>query len=206
MTESNKNKTIVAAFLEGDRNQIQQTLTELRPVIWSLVQKWGGTQADVRDVMQDCIAELIFKYRRQPDYVIKSKFTTFMYGLCVNILRRKWEKKGKDLTHNSLDTDDEILRETITDKEAEQIDKTLEYTEKNRLIRRIFGQLSEGCRIIIGLRFVEQKSHKQIVELLGFSSVNYSKKRLSNCNGKLQELIQKKRLLRRHSGKSKGFV
>ncbi len=147
-----------------------------------LVETNGGTREDARDVFQEGLI-LMYQKVQKPDFELKSKFLTYFYAVCRNIWSNKLRKKPK----KEVTIDSQMLPIEEEDSLSE-----IEKNEQYLLYRKKFLELGADCQKVLRL-FLKKVSMKEITSQMGYSSINYTKKRKFMCKEKLMKLIKKDR-------------
>lgn len=169
----------INAIVTGESNGLRQIYAEFLPKIRRLVTNNGGREEDAQDVFQNAIL-VIFEKASKPEFKLTSSFYTLLYGICRNIWGNRLQKKSfKEVT----------LLEDIKYLSEENIEADLIKLEEQNMFWSAFQHLGEDCQKLLRLFFDKEKMEK-IAQMMGFSSVNYAKKRKFQCKEKLVSLIQ----------------
>lgn len=172
-------KSYLNAIRSGDRDALRQMYKEFLPRIARLITQNGGSKEDAKDVFQDAIIVLYEKVK-SPDFRLTSGFYTLLHGICRNIWGNRLKKKSR--TEVTLPEDDKYTL-------SEGIEQAIYAEEENKLFWSAFQKLGEECQKLMRLFFDKTKMEK-IMELLGFSSISYTKKRKFQCKEKLVAIIK----------------
>lgn len=147
-----------------------------------LVETNSGTREDAHDVFQEGLV-VMFQKTKDPDFELTSQFLTYLYAICRNIWSNRLRKKsGKEV---SLE---DSFQETVADNDPPITDDNEQY----HLYRKMFLRLGEGCQKILRL-YLRKTTMETIMKKMGFSSINYTKKRKFMCKEKLVKLIKNDR-------------
>lgn len=173
-------------LIEGLRRQdavaLQSVYSRFRGRIAALIGAWGGSEQDAQDIFQDALVAIFIRVQND-DFRLTSSFYTYLYSICQNL----WLKKFRENTrHNGVSLGLEAVSMPGTDYSTD-----LEYAERQQFIMEKFSALGDGCRELLRLSIIEEKTPAEIMELLGFGSIEYYYKRKSNCKDKLVELSRK---------------
>jgi RNA polymerase sigma-70 factor (ECF subfamily) len=128
---------------------------------------------DIADLYQEMVLQLWISY---PNFKGESAFSTWMYRVCLNTALTFFKKKKKK---DGIFSSFEI---TGMDRADSSIDAS-----KIELLYKAIKKLNDVDKAIIIL-FLEDKSHKEIGELLGISEGN-ARIRLHRAKDKLKEII-----------------
>ncbi|MCX6169272.1 MAG: RNA polymerase sigma factor [Ignavibacteriales bacterium] len=120
---------------------------------------------DAKEIVQECFIRI---WKHLKSYDSRSKFTTWMYKIIVNLCydrlkskrRYKWfEKSNEDIFEPEFVSSTDIERE-FTNKETVM------------LIKYFSNQLSEKQRIIFVLRDIEELSIKEVAKVTGMAEAS----------------------------------
>lgn len=170
----------IEAILTNDRPVLTALYRQFFPMVLKMVRGTGGSEADAKDVFQESIL-VIFNLAKQPDFQLKSQFSTFLYGVAFNCWRG--HRKKKSFSEVSIPEDATL----IADESSEAGDDGK--AEQQRLLYKAFAQLGDDCRAVL-LMFFEHKTMKEIAEKMGYGSENYATRRKHTCKERLVELVK----------------
>lgn len=172
-------------LLEGIRRRDNVVLSAVyqiyRPRILAFVVKQGGSEQEAKDVLQEAIVAIYINVQR-PDFQFIYSFDAYLYGIC----QKQWLKKFRDKSRRAGVSLDAVVELPIA---ADALACT-EYAERQFFVMQKFNTLPEGCRELLRLSVIEEKTPEEIVEQLGFGSLNYFYKRKSGCKDKLEALVR----------------
>lgn len=170
----------ITGIAAGDAQILDEIYVNYSKAIFKLVQKNNGTLEDAKDVIQESLI-VIYKKAKQSELVLTSSFLSFFYGVC----RRVWwrilrNRKGKMTPiSEELDLVDELdIEQAILRRERHEF-----YLEKLK-------ELSAGCRQILQL-YIEGKTAREIIKVMGFTSENYVRKRKYKCKEQLLNRVKR---------------
>ncbi len=174
------NETYLLAIRTNDAKVLRDLHGDFFPSIRRYVINNSGTEEDAKDIFMDVLEALLRKVK-QEELVLTCKLNTFL----TEIGARLWLKK---LRRNKFDagvtTDDPVVLKFVAALETH-----VEKTEEFKLYREKFRHLDRGCRQVLQLGIVENKSHDEITTITGHS-YDYSRKIRSKCLKKLISLIK----------------
>jgi RNA polymerase sigma factor (sigma-70 family) len=174
------------AILEGIRLRDSDTLSavyrQFRPRITALIGSLNGSEQEAKDIFQEAIV-VVFINVQKPGFQLTSSFYTYLHAVSHNLWLKKFREKKR---HNGVSLDaPEVLKLGI-DPSGD-----LEHAERGLFIMEKFRALGDGCRELLQMAVIEEKSPAEIVERLGFGSLAYYYKRKSMCKDKLTELTRR---------------
>lgn len=180
--KSVENQAYLEGIRQGKSEVIQIIYHKYGKAIVHLVETKGGTREDAKDVLQEGMM-LMYQKAKDPNFEISTSFLTYFYAVCRNIwLNKLRNRRVKEVTfdHKMLSMVEEV---DVSEAEIEQ-------NEQYYLYRKKFLSLGKDCQKILDL-FLKKVSMADIMQEMGFSSINYTKKRKFMCKKKLIELINK---------------
>lgn len=136
-------------------------------------------EEDAEDVFQEALY-IIIKRIDSGDLKLSSKFSTFFYAVCKNLLKRKLKSR--------------IIKEKYKiEKESQEAEYeepfiSFEVDHRQQIFDFYFLKLSPVCKNILELAWKE-KTNIEIAKILGYS-VKYVAKRKYECKNRLIDLIK----------------
>jgi len=147
-------------------------------IIIKICRAYTGSQEDFEDYYQEVCLQI---WKSKDSFKEQSKWSTWIYRLSLNVCLTLLKKKKNNSQH------------TISDykhPESSTEDNSLfEYDALNQLYKAI-RHLSELDRAII-LLYLEEKSYKEIAEIMGTSSNNIGV-RITRIKERLKKLLDGK--------------
>lgn len=177
-TEQHADQFYIDGLIKGDTTILTKIYEKYSSAIFKFVQQNSGTIDDAKDVIQESLI-VIYKKVKHTDFELTSNFFTFFYAICRNI----WFKMLRKRKHKMDDVDGDL---GLADNA--NIEEAIFMKERHRFYLSKLNELSVGCRQILQLH-IEGKKIKEIVQIMGFSSVNYASKRKSKCKEQLVNRI-----------------
>lgn len=143
----------------------------------------NGTKEDAEEVLQDALVT-IFQAIRKSGFQLTSKLDTFLFGVARNIWFKRLRKQRHEIETvafpDQVSNPDWIL-------EAE----TPSYAISDKMLQLI-RKMSNRCREILTMIYVEEKEIREIKEALGYQSLQAVRNKKSTCLKKLKEHFQGK--------------
>ena len=175
------NSELVRKSQLGDKAAFEQLVIRHQDLVFSLAYKLTGNREMANDVAQEAFIrawKAIEKFRGD------STFSTWIYRITVNTA---WTLRKKAKKHNTLNIDDTyepIVIDEKKDPELVAINSDLSSVLINALDKIPIEQ-----RIIVELKNIEGRSHKEIADYLDIS-VTAAKVRLHRAHQKLREILE----------------
>ena len=175
------NSELVRKSQLGDKAAFEQLVIRHQDLVFSLAYKLTGNREMANDVAQEAFIrawKAIEKFRGD------STFSTWVYRITVNTA---WTLRKKAKKHNTLNIDDTyepIVIDEKKDPELVAINSDLSSVLINALDKIPIEQ-----RIIVELKNIEGRSHKEIADYLDIS-VTAAKVRLHRAHQKLRHILE----------------
>ncbi len=139
----------------------------------------SGTLEQAKDVFQDGII-VLFNRVRWGDFLLTGTLKGYLYTICRNLWLMKLRTAGREPTleshHERIPLEDDLF-------------KSLESTERQRLIAGLLGKLGEDCHHIFDLFYYQKLSMSKIMDAFGLGSEQAAKNKKAQCLGKLREMV-----------------
>jgi RNA polymerase sigma factor (sigma-70 family) len=151
---------LVALIAKGDEGAFEELVQKYQQAVFNTVYRYIGNQDDVQDLAQEIFIKV---WRNAGKFKGKSKFSTWLYRIVVNhciSYRRKNRHK-----HVSLDE----LTEQGPVPESLRVEPDWEQKRKAELVRKAVDELPERQRMALVLAQFEDKSYKEIAEIMDVS-------------------------------------
>jgi RNA polymerase sigma factor (sigma-70 family) len=172
---------IVQGFRTSDQWVLLFVYEKLFPTTEKYIQNNGGSSEDARDVFQDAM-KVVFERISSEKFELTSSFHTFLFSICRHIwlqeLRNRKFVRGQFL---EIEVD-------VPGEENDALELEVLKIRQNALYRKHFDSLEEGCKELL-LLFLQNKSFKEIAEIMGFSDEMQAIHRKSKCKNLLTKRI-----------------
>ncbi len=125
--------------------------------VWRSLRRLGVPESDVADASQDVF---VVVHRRLAEFEGRSKMTTWLYGICLNVARDR-----KKLAHNRRRSDDDSPLEYAADERVD-IAGDAERRQGLQLLETLLDQLPLEQRAVFTLFEMEGLGGDAIAEML----------------------------------------
>ena len=139
-----------------------------------LVIKNSGTEEEAKDIFQDALI-VFWEKARQPEFVLTSRLSTFLYSVCQNLWRKELDRKSR------------FVREPQTEMQS---DEDPDQKERAEIVNRCIAQLGETCQKILMYYYFDRLSMVDIAEKLGLSGADTAKTKKYKCKQELDKLVK----------------
>jgi RNA polymerase sigma factor (sigma-70 family) len=144
--------------------EFTKRLKENKGIVYKICNSYCADKKDRDDLAQEIIYNL---WKSFNSYNAEYKFSTWMYRIALNVAISFYRQERKFKNHDSI-ADGLIVFEENPEAENE--------TENNlRLLQVFINELKEIDKAII-LLYLDDKSHREIAEITGFTETNVATK------------------------------
>jgi len=147
-------------------------VTENIDLIRHICRAYARNEEDLQDLMQEATVQLWRSHKR---FEGKSQISTWVYRVTLNVCLSQARKSKRQVQTYPLDTLD--FADNISNDEKEQIE----------LLYKSIRKLKESDRAIM-LLYLEEKSYKEIAEILGLTVSNVGVK-VNRLKNQLKKMI-----------------
>lgn len=175
-------KEVIEAIKNDDsRKLIKALYTIALPPIERHIKQKRGTRADAEDCFQEAVLTLVKKVK-DGSFDEKFEVKNFLFILARNSWYNKLKRSGRVV---ATELEDDQIEDESDDVEALMIDK-----ERQEAIVLLMSKAGERCKELLRLLLFENKKMKEVVSLMGFSSVEVVKTNHYRCKNKLKEALK----------------
>ena len=175
------NSELVKKSQLGDKSAFEELVKRHQDLVFSLSFKLTGNRELANDVAQESFIrawKAIEKFRGD------STFGTWIYRITVNTAWTLRKKAKKHYSLNIEDTQEPVVIDEKKDPELVAINSDLSV-----VLRKALNQIPLEQRIIVELKNIEGRSHKEIADYLDIS-VTAAKVRLHRAHQKLRNILE----------------
>ena len=179
--EEVSNSELVKKSQLGDKSAFEELVKRHQDLVFSLSFKLTGNRELANDVALEAFIrawKAIEKFRGD------STFGTWIYRITVNTAWTLRKKAKKHYSLNIEDTQEPVVIDEKKDPELVAINSDLSV-----VLRKALNQIPLEQRIIVELKNIEGRSHKEIADYLDIS-VTAAKVRLHRAHQKLRNILE----------------
>ena len=179
--EDVSNSELVKKSQLGDKSAFEELVKRHQELVFSLSFKLTGNRELANAVAQEAFIrawKAIGKFRGD------STFGTWIYRITVNTAWTLRKKAKKHYSLNIEDTQEPVVVDEKKDPELVAINSDL-----SLVLRKALNQIPLEQRIIVELKNIEGRSHKEIADYLDIS-VTAAKVRLHRAHQKLRNILE----------------
>ena len=144
----------------GQNELFLSVIEQNKGIIYKIANSFKKDEEDKKDLVQEIILQL---WRSFASYDARSKFSTWMYRVSLNVAIASYRKEKKK---NELITP---ISESII--ALDDNDDPTETQDNINMLQQFISELKELDRALM-LLYLEEKTGKEIAEILGLSETN----------------------------------
>lgn len=165
---------VIAKIKKGDERALDFLYKKNYKMMTNMIIKNNGTEEEAKDVYQEALI-VVWQKAMNPDFILSSKISTYLYSICQNLWRKELERKSR---HTG---EDEITSSVIID-----IDKK----ERIEVVNQCINNMGETCRAILTYYYFDEMSMAEIAKKMGFSNSDTAKTKKYKCKQELDKMIR----------------
>lgn len=188
-------KDVLEAIVQGGNQRLLalKTLfenTRIQKTIFSYIANVGGSQDDLREVMQETI--IVFdNVVKSGKFNQKSAIETFMVGIAKNVWREILRKRGK---YAFIDDMSKIqgVEENSADINIIHEEEEREKKQIQDLVQTVLGKLSEHCQNVLAL-YINKTKMKEIAVIKGYTGPDaeqQAKNAVMRCRKQMRVILE----------------
>ncbi|MDX1629151.1 MAG: sigma-70 family RNA polymerase sigma factor [Fulvivirga sp.] len=144
-----------------------------------IMHKISRTYCDTAEERQELVQEMVIQLWKSYDtFQSKSRFSTWMYRVCLNVALQK-VRKERHIKSKAVDFVPEVI-----DRQEED-----PYEDEAKWLRNAIGQLNKIEKAII-LLYLEEKEYEEIAEIMGITQ-NYVRVKMNRIKKKLKKILNR---------------
>ncbi len=174
-------RLLIEKASRGDRRAFSDLFFRYKDMVYRVVYRLLGNSEETRDAVQQTFIEL---YKSLPAYAGKSKFTTWLYRIAVNVSIQFFRKRRPSEKSPSLDP------ELLSDEEFAE-ESSIERKELRKQLETALASLHIRKRTVVILHDVENRTMEEISEIMNIpvgtikSRLFYAREELKKKLGKI---------------------
>jgi len=157
-----------------DKDIFLKVLEANKGIIYKIARAYCRNDEERKDIIQEIIIQIWNSFNKYND---QYKYSTWIYRIALNVAI-SWLRKNSDLKNKtiSISVNYDFIDDSQTDTKEEDIS----------LLYRIINEFNVIDKALM-LLYLEQKSHKEIAEILDISQTNVATK-----IGRLKKVLKNK--------------
>lgn len=179
--ENFDSKQILSGIIKNDTNILQYIYRRYYSVVNRFIEKNGGTYDDSNDIFQDAVLFIYRKLKAENLKLEDCSFETYFLSVCRFIwLKRQYETEKIKIENIDNKFNDELF----------DFDNDYSLKLRYQVYQNNFEKLSKDDKRLLEL-YYDKTSKKNIISIMGFSSIEEYDKALIRAKEQIQKLIKK---------------
>ena len=174
-------RLLIEKASKGDHSAFSKLFYEYKDMVYRVVYRLLGNSEETHDAVQQTFIEL---YKSLPGYAGKSKFTTWLYRIAVNVSIQYFRKRRNH--EKDLFLDPELM---TADSDGDNA-TPMERKELKKQIVEALASMHIRKRTVIVLHDIENRTMEEISDIIGVP-VGTIKSRLFYARDELKKKLEK---------------
>lgn len=154
-------QALIQAFRSGDEAAFDRLFTRHQDYVYNVCLGILGNPDDARDCTQEVFLRV---YRKVGEFRAEAAFSTWLYRVTVNVCVGQLRKRTRV---GVASLEDETVREIADDGPELWSGPVREVDEQ--LVREVVAELPEDYRVLLVLRYFQDLSYDEMVQVLGYN-------------------------------------
>jgi RNA polymerase sigma factor (sigma-70 family) len=164
---------ILVQLKQGDENTLDLLYKQHYRMMVKMIIKNNGSEEEAKDIYQEALI-ILWQKARDTEFILTSKISTYLYGICLNLWRKELERKKR------------FSYEVNEGVEIMDMDRD----ERTKIINNCIQKLGDTCRDILTYYYFDRLSMVEIAEKMGFANSDTSKTKKYKCKKELDLLVK----------------
>jgi len=164
---SDNEEQLLIQAQNGSRTAFSTLVKRYEEKVFYLAYDLVGDYDDAKDLAQDVFIRV---YKKLDQFQARSKFSTWIYRITVNMAMDRHRMKNRyatqSLDHSMIEIDRMDMNKKFNTEKAD--DKVLQH-EQHEHIQQALEKLSDNQKTAAILKYYHQKSSREIAEIMGCS-------------------------------------
>ncbi|MFN3648922.1 MAG: RNA polymerase sigma factor [Armatimonadota bacterium] len=152
---------LIRLFRAGDEAAFDRLYVKHQEYVYNVCLGILANADDARDSTQETFLRV---YRKVAEFRAEAAFSTWLYRVAVNVCVGHLRKRPRTATAS---LEDENVREIADD--APELDSGLTRAVDEALVRELVAELPEDYRVVLVLRYFQNLSYEEMMEVLGYT-------------------------------------
>lgn len=152
---------LISLFRAGHQDAFDRLYLKHQEYVYNICLGILASPDDARDCVQETFLRV---YRKVGDFRAQSAFSTWLYRVTVNVCVGHLRKHPKAVMQS---LEDENVRELADD--GPEVWTGLQREVDESLVRQVVAELPDDYRVVLVLRYFQDLSYEEMVEVLGYS-------------------------------------
>lgn len=171
-------KEIIARIRKNDRTVLGLLYQKNKTMIMRSFTKLGANADEIEDLLQEAIV-LFWKNVTSGKYVQQAKISSYLFAIAKNKWKNEQRRKQRMKANGG-----EIGQSSHMHQEIEQL-------EQKKQLQHGLNKLGDPCKQLFLLFYWEERSIKEIAQIMGFANADVVKAKKYQCKKRFQKILSK---------------
>lgn len=160
-TKDDSDLNLIVSFRAGNEDAFDRLYVRYQDYVYNVCLGILAHPDDARDCTQETFLRV---YRKVAEFRGEAAFSTWLYRVAVNVCVGQLRKRPR---HAEASLEDENVREIADDRPEAWTGPVREADEA--LVRRVVAELPPDYRLVLSLRYFQDLSYEEMVQVLGYT-------------------------------------
>jgi RNA polymerase sigma-70 factor, ECF subfamily len=158
---SDSDRSLIVAFRAGNEDAFDKLFEKYQEYVYNVCLGILANPDDARDCTQEAFLRV---YRKVGEFRGEAAFSTWLYRVAVNVCVGQLRKRPRNAMAS---LEDENVREIADDGPEAWAGPVREADEA--IVREVVAELPEDYRLVLVLRYFQDLSYEEMVQVLGYT-------------------------------------
>jgi RNA polymerase sigma-70 factor, ECF subfamily len=158
---SDSDHSLIVSFRAGNEDAFDKLFERYQDYVYNVCLGILANPDDARDCTQEAFLRV---YRKVGEFRGEAAFSTWLYRVATNVCVGQLRKRPR---HQTASLEDENVREIADDGPEAWARPVREADEA--IVREVVAELPEDYRLVLVLRYFQDLSYEEMVQVLGYT-------------------------------------
>jgi RNA polymerase sigma-70 factor (ECF subfamily) len=184
--ESNPDFAAIRQCLDGDSEAFRQLVVKHQDAVAAMMWRFTRDPQTQEELVQDVFVEAYLSLR---NYKGRAPFSHYLSRIATRVGYRYWKRQARERKRQQINLTEVAEQVQRAQAAAESVEETLEPAEAGEIIYRLLDKLPPRDRLVLSLRYVEEKDVEETARLTGWSETMV-KVQTWRARNKLKKLVE----------------
>lgn len=185
--ESNPDLAAIRQCLDGDSEAFRQLVVRHQDAVSAMMWRFTRDPQTQEELVQDVFVEAYLSLR---NYKGRAPFSHYLSRIATRVGYRFWKRQARERRRQQINLTEVAEQMQRAQAAAESPAETLEPAEAGELVYQMLDQLPPRDRLVLSLRYVEEKDVEETARLTGWSETMV-KVQTWRARNKLKKLVER---------------
>ena len=185
--ESNPDLAAIRQCLDGDSEAFRQLVVAHQNAVAAMMWRFTRDPQTQEELVQDVFVEA---YLSLGNYKGRAPFSHYLARIATRVGYRFWKRQARERKRQQINLTELAEQVQRAQAAAESVGETLEPAEAGELLYRLMDELPPRDRLVLSLRYVEEKDVEETARLTGWSETMV-KVQTWRARNKLKKMVER---------------